>query len=412
MTPEQVIRLVADVRPARPRWRRVSHRRQVAAAAPPAVARPSATWSPTASRPIPARSSTGRSWRPTRTPSSRASRWRRTRSARRSAIIAVNAPLRRRPANGCGRRSPRPRTRATSARTRWAPARAALDRGPPAVRLVRGRRGDRAAAGARGSTRPARPASAISRPRAACAASRPSSTTSRRSRPCPGSWPMAPVAFADDRRLRTHPARRSSRSAAPSAEPGIVEVPTGHDAARDRRYGESAWLRLPTAALKAVLVGGPSGGFLPPSALDTPLTHDALSCHGRHARLGHDRRGRRPSTCLVDLATLLTRYLNDEACGKTIPCRIGTRRLARARRRASAPAARGPQDPDLLVDARRRHPRRARCADSSATAVNPLLTGMRYFAAGVRGPHRRAGSCPAGVCHPAPCRPPQASRDA
>ena len=80
-------------------------------------------------------------------------------------------------------------------------------------------------------------------------------------------------------------------------------------------------------ALKAVLVGGPTGGFLPPEALDTPLAYEALreagALGGSGTLLALDE-----SACIVDVATLMTRYLNDSACGKTIPCRIGTRRMA------------------------------------------------------------------------------------
>ena len=80
------------------------------------------------------------------------------------------------------------------------------------------------------------------------------------------------------------------------------------------------------AKLKAVLVGGPAGGFLPASELDTLYTPEALAQVGAVWGSGSlvvvD-----DSTCIVDMATLLLRYLSDESCGKTIPCRIGVRRL-------------------------------------------------------------------------------------
>ena len=117
-----------------------------------------------------------------------------------------------------------------------------------------------------------------------------------------------------------------------------------HDAPPARRRGAQAWHRRgahghahPRGArrpgrvrhgkLKAVLVGGPIGGFLPADALDTPLTPDALREAGALAGSG-TLLAVDGSTCLVDLAALMTRYVSDEACGKTIPCRIGTRRLS------------------------------------------------------------------------------------
>ena len=73
-------------------------------------------------------------------------------------------------------------------------------------------------------------------------------------------------------------------------------------------------------------MGGPSGGFLPPDAEYGARPGRSAKSARSWARgpvLVADERA-----CIVDLATLMTRFLNDEACGKTIPCRIGTRRLA------------------------------------------------------------------------------------
>ena len=148
--------------------------------------------------------------------------------------------------------------------------------------------------------------------------------------------------------------------------------------------------------LKALLVGGPSGGFLPPDALDLPLSRSALWAAG--ATLGSGTiLAVDASSCIVDLAALMTRFVADEACGKTIPCRIGTRRLAELGDGFCSGRCR-PTDPDLL---------RALAADVrdgalcglEATAINPLLSGMRYFAQEFED-HILRGSCPAGVCHP------------
>ena len=88
-------------------------------------------------------------------------------------------------------------------------------------------------------------------------------------------------------------------------------------------------------------MGGPSGGILPPETLDTPYAFDALRAAGAHVGSGSvivadDR------ACIVDLARVLTRYCADEACGKTIPCRIGTRRLSEIGDRLARRHARGP----------------------------------------------------------------------
>ncbi|MEX2413588.1 MAG: NADH-ubiquinone oxidoreductase-F iron-sulfur binding region domain-containing protein, partial [Thermoleophilaceae bacterium] len=75
-------------------------------------------------------------------------------------------------------------------------------------------------------------------------------------------------------------------------------------------------------AIKAVQIGGPLGGILPASRLDTPFDFDALAAEG--CMLGHggivafdDLTGMR------DVARHLLRFGADESCGKCFPCRIG-----------------------------------------------------------------------------------------
>jgi NADH:ubiquinone oxidoreductase subunit F (NADH-binding) len=182
------------------------------------------------------------------------------------------------------------------------------------------------------------------------------------------------------------------------AQPGILEVPTGTTL---QQIIDTATGLAPVANgphLKALLVGGPSGGFLPPSVLSTPFSHDALTAAGAVSGSGtivaiDD------SSCIVELATLMTRYLNDEACGKTIPCRIGTRRLAQLGEGFCSGRC-SPTDPDLLVSLAADVRDGALCG-LEATAVNPLLSGLRYFASEFED-HIERGVCPAGVCHPAP----------
>jgi NADH:ubiquinone oxidoreductase subunit F (NADH-binding) len=174
--------------------------------------------------------------------------------------------------------------------------------------------------------------------------------------------------------------------------PGIAEVPMG-TSLRDivQKVGGGA-----KGTLKAVLVGGPSGGFLPPDALDTPLGHAELEAAGAMLGSGSvlviD-----DSTCLVDLAALLTRFASDEACGKTIPCRIGTRRLAELGA-ASCSGRSRPSDAALIASLSDDIRDGALCG-LERTAVNPLRSGMRYFAQEFED-HIVRGTCPAGVCQP------------
>ncbi|MBI2762514.1 MAG: NADH-quinone oxidoreductase subunit F [Chloroflexi bacterium] len=174
---------------------------------------------------------------------------------------------------------------------------------------------------------------------------------------------------------------------------GVAEIPLG-TSLRD----VAALAGTPTGArkLKAVLVGGPSGGILPPDALDVPYTFAALRAAGAHIGSGSvivadDR------ACIVDLARVLTRYCADEACGKTIPCRIGTRRLSEIGDRLAAGTSRA-GDLDLLTDLAADIVGSALCDHERLTTL-PLVSGMRYFRAELD-EHLERGSCPAGVCHP------------
>jgi NADH:ubiquinone oxidoreductase subunit F (NADH-binding) len=178
-----------------------------------------------------------------------------------------------------------------------------------------------------------------------------------------------------------------------AATPGLAEVPTGTSLAEiiDLAGGVSDG-----RPLKAILVGGPSGGLLPAELAPTAYAFGALRAAGAHVGSGSivvadDR------TCVVDLARLLTRYCADEACGKTIPCRIGLRRMAEIGERIAAGMAR-PTDLQLLGDLGADIVGSALC-DHERLATGPIATAMRYFGPEIDA-HIVQGVCPAGVCTP------------
>lgn len=177
------------------------------------------------------------------------------------------------------------------------------------------------------------------------------------------------------------------------ATPGIAEVPLGTPLRELLSLGGG----IPAGhALKAVLVGGPSGGLLPADLLDTPYEYDALRAAGAHLGSGSvlaaDERA-----CVVDLAKLLTRFCADAACGKTIPCRIGTRRLAEIAERATDGRPR-PTDVQLLQDLGHDVVGSALCDHERLTTL-PLESVLRYFRPELD-EHLLRSTCPAGVCHP------------
>ncbi|HWP62687.1 MAG TPA: NADH-ubiquinone oxidoreductase-F iron-sulfur binding region domain-containing protein [Candidatus Binatia bacterium] len=174
---------------------------------------------------------------------------------------------------------------------------------------------------------------------------------------------------------------------------GIAEVPTGVPLRElvDLVGGVGAG-----HTLKALLVGGPSGGLLPADLLDTPYRPDALRAAGAHVGSGSvvlaDER-----SCVVDLARLLTGFCSAEACGKTIPCRIGTRRLFEIAERMATGRPK-PTDPELATDLAADIVASALC-DHERLATLPLTSTLRYFRAELDD-HILRSSCPAGVCAP------------
>jgi NADH:ubiquinone oxidoreductase subunit F (NADH-binding) len=173
---------------------------------------------------------------------------------------------------------------------------------------------------------------------------------------------------------------------------GVAEVPVGTPlrdivglAGKDAAKG-----------LKALVVGGPSGGILPADLADTPFEFEALRAVGAHVGSGSviaaDQRA-----CIVDLARLLTRFCADEACGKTIPCRIGLRRVSEIADRMATGLPK-PTDVQLLADLSSDIVGSALC-DHERLATLPFADGMRYFRSELD-EHILRSSCPAGVCRP------------
>ncbi len=180
------------------------------------------------------------------------------------------------------------------------------------------------------------------------------------------------------------------------AEAGIAEVPLGTSLRELVGLVGAASGGPGDRAIKALLVGGPSGGLLPPDLLDTPYEFDALRAVGAHIGSGSivlaDERA-----CIVDLARLLSRFCADQACGKTIPCRIGTRRLSEIVDRIAIGTPK-PTDTELAANLSADIVGSALC-DHERLATLPMASGMRYFRAELDA-HLLQSTCPAGVCHP------------
>jgi NADH:ubiquinone oxidoreductase subunit F (NADH-binding) len=105
---------------------------------------------------------------------------------------------------------------------------------------------------------------------------------------------------------------------------GLIEVPMGITL-REIIYDIGGGTPL-GRKFKAVQTGGPLGGCLPETALDTPVDFDSLQAAGSVMGSGGmviaDE-----TTCMVEFAKFFTKFVCDESCGKCPPCRIGSTRM-------------------------------------------------------------------------------------
>ena len=172
---------------------------------------------------------------------------------------------------------------------------------------------------------------------------------------------------------------------------GLVEVPMGtslETVVFDIGGGPSG------KAVRAVQTGGPSGGCLPLDKLHLPLDFDALAEAGSMVGSGGivvmDE-----DTCMVDVAKYFLTFLQDESCGKCVPCRLGIDRMLEIV--TDVTEGRGkPEDIDLLEDLAWTVSETSLCA-LGKTAANPVLSTLRYFR-DEYDVHIHQQKCPAGVC--------------
>jgi len=145
---------------------------------------------------------------------------------------------------------------------------------------------------------------------------------------------------------------------------------------------------------KAVQIGGPSGGCIPAQHLDLPVDYDSLSSVGAIMGSGGmvvmDE-----DTCMVDVARYFMDFVQNESCGKCVPCRIGTKRMLETLTRISE--GRGAEgDVDQLIDMAEIIKDSSLCA-LGQTAPNPVLTTIKFFRNEYEA-HIRDRCCPARVC--------------
>ena len=146
--------------------------------------------------------------------------------------------------------------------------------------------------------------------------------------------------------------------------------------------------------LRAVQIGGPSGGCLPEELLDVPIDYESLRERGASMGSGgvivlDD------TACMVNVAKYFLDFTAEESCGKCVPCRIGIPKMLQILEQITS----GEGTEQDLVRLREL----AELVSSSSlcglgqTAPNPVRSTLRYFE-GEYLAHIYDKTCPAGVC--------------
>ncbi|MEE8380919.1 MAG: NADH-quinone oxidoreductase subunit NuoF [Thermodesulfobacteriota bacterium] len=175
---------------------------------------------------------------------------------------------------------------------------------------------------------------------------------------------------------------------------GLVEVPMGITL-KDIVFGIGGG--IPNGRkFKAVQTGGPSGGCIPENLLHLKVDFDQLkkagSIMGSGGMIVMDDK-----TCMVDVAKYFLSFLEDESCGKCVPCRVGIRRMRELLEDITS--GRGREgDIDYLKQMAEAVKDGSLCG-LGKTSPNPVLTTLHYFRDEYE-VHIKEKKCPAGVCKP------------
>ena len=173
---------------------------------------------------------------------------------------------------------------------------------------------------------------------------------------------------------------------------GLVEIPMGTTL---REIVEDIGGGIPNGRkFKAAQTGGPSGGCIPASLMDTEIDYDNLTAIGCMMGSGglivmDD------SNCMVDIAKFFLDFTVDESCGKCSPCRIGTRRMQEILEKIIVGKA-TLDDLDKLEELAHYIKENSLCG-LGQTAPNPVLATLKFFREEYIA-HIVDKKCPAGVC--------------
>lgn len=176
------------------------------------------------------------------------------------------------------------------------------------------------------------------------------------------------------------------------ANTGLIEVPLG--ITLGEIINEIGGGIADNKQFKAVQTGGPSGGCLPASLIDLKVDYESLAQAGSIVGSGGmvvaDE-----DTCMVDIARFFLTFVQNESCGKCVPCRVGTRQMLQIMERITSGDGRE-GDIEALEQLAGLIKSTSLCA-LGGTAPNPVLTTLRYFRDEFEA-HIKEKRCPALAC--------------
>ncbi len=172
---------------------------------------------------------------------------------------------------------------------------------------------------------------------------------------------------------------------------GLIEIPMGLTI---REVVDEICGGIPDGKkLKAVQIGGPSGGCVPAHLADTPIDYEALTTIG--AIMGSGGLVVLDETdCMVDIARYFLEFTQDQSCGRCTYCRIGTKRMLEILERLCRGEGRK-GDIEQLEHLCELVQKGSLCG-LGQTAPNPVLTTLRYFRDEYEAHIEKR--CPAGKC--------------
>ncbi|MFC1824093.1 NADH-quinone oxidoreductase subunit NuoF [Thermodesulfobacteriota bacterium] len=173
---------------------------------------------------------------------------------------------------------------------------------------------------------------------------------------------------------------------------GLIEVPMGtplRSIVYDIGGGIPEGKRL-----KAVQIGGPSGGCVPEHLIETPVDYESVAKIGAIVGSGGmvvmDE-----TSCMVDIAKFFIEFTAEESCGKCTPCREGTSQLLYILEKIT----RGEGEPEDInrLEQISKVLKSASLCGLGQTVPNPILSTLQYFRHEYEA-HIFDKHCPTGTC--------------